>query len=79
MRKKTLLGRGTRWEKSGKTGKSTISSQLWGPPGEEQRDAGMDAGELERSPAGLMSLAASIFFFFYTSSYHSQGLASFKP
>lgn len=65
MNKKRLLDRGTCWEKSGKTGKSTISSWQWGPPGEEQRDAGMDAEELEHSPAGLRSVAASIIFYNY--------------
>lgn len=40
MRKTRLLVRDTGFKESRETGKSTISFQQWGPPGEGQRDAG---------------------------------------
>lgn len=61
VRKKTPLSIGTCWERSRKTGKYIISSQWWRPPRKEQRDAGVDAGELEHSPAGPMSVLLQFF------------------
>lgn len=54
VRKTRLLGRGTGWEESKETGKSTISSAV-GPPAGGQRWC-RDARELELSLSGLRSV-----------------------